>query len=313
VTGELLVDDLGVVVLAYGRQNGHAELIGDLQAAGLRDERLIVVHNPDRPDDAWGPFCPDRATLIPLPRNLGYAAAMNNGIDTFIDRGLKATLLLTHDARVDQSTLRSLLRAANSAPGYGVLGLAVRGAGGVSTSFGSYMRSDGVVEHITEPPPGDIVADSVFVDGSAMFLRLDACGRSPLPERYFMYFEDAEICSAVRERGWKVGTALEATASSVSGSRRRRAAFQYFYVRNGLDWKCRHEGRLAAGGFLAREMWRAWTDLPKPGGQRFHDRRLRRVGYEQLIGRALGLWDFLWRHWGPPPEILRNMSDIRNV
>jgi GT2 family glycosyltransferase len=313
VTRELGFDDLGVVVLAYGRSNGHAELIEDLHVAGLRTDHLIVVHNPDRPNDGWRPVCPEQAALIALPRNLGYAAAMNRGIDAFIERGLKAALLLTHDARVEGTTLRSLLDAANRAPRYGVLGLAVRGAGGVATSFGSYMRADGIVQHVSQRPPGDVVADSVFVDGSAMFLRLEACGSSPLPERYFMYFEEAEVCSAVRERGWAVGTALDATASSVSGTRRRRGAFQYFYVRNGLDWMYRHNGPQAAVRFAAREVLRAWRDIPKPGGERFADQQLRRAAFELFLGRALGLCAFLFRRWGPPPAILIKMTDIRNV
>lgn len=313
MTDELRLDDLGVAVLAYGRSNGHAELLEDLEAAGLPHERLIVVHNPDRPPAGWRPACPEGATLIELQRNVGYAAAMNRAIDAFAERGLRAVLLLTHDVRIEEATLPTLVAAANAAPRYGVLGLAVRGAGGASTSYGSYLRADGIVEHVTQRPAGESVADSVFVDGSAMFLRLEACGPSPLPARYFMYFEEAELCSNVRRAGWGVGTALDATATSVSGIRHRRAAFQYLYVRNGLDWAWRHQGRVAAARYLAHELRRAASDLPKPGGRRFRDARQRRAGYEALLARVLGARDFLRRRWGPPPEVLLRASDVRNV
>jgi GT2 family glycosyltransferase len=309
----LRVDELGVVVLAYGRSNQHAPLLDELRAAGVNDKQVVVVHNPDGPPDGWRPECPQNSTLIALPRNLGYATAMNRGIGTLADRGHRAVLVLTHDTRIEPTTVRTLLDAANAAPRYGVLGLAVRGAGGASTSYGSYMDAEGIVRHRTERPPDYLVAESMFVDGSAMFLRLDACGRRPMPERYFMYFEEPEVCSAARRKGWRVGTALDAAAMSVSGIEHRHAAFQYLYVRNGLDWTYRYHGSRAAAAYGWREMRRGLGAALKPGGRGFPDPELRRSGYRQLLARTLGLGDFLRRRWGPPPKILIRMSDIRNV
>jgi hypothetical protein len=40
---------------------------------------------------------------------------------------------------------------------------------------------------------------------------------------------------------------------------------------------------------------------------------VRRAGFEQIVGRAMGIVDFARRRWGPPPERLLRMSDIRNV
>jgi GT2 family glycosyltransferase len=153
----------------------------------------------------------------------------------------------------------------------------------------------------------------MFVDGSAMFLRLAASGPSPMPERYFMYYEEAEVCSVVRERGWSVGTALEAIATSVSGIEHRHGAFEYLYVRNGLDWTRRHRGATAALAYGWRELRRGVQSMPKPWEPRFRDARLRRSGYERLLPRVLGLIDFARRRWGPPPDVLLRMSDIRNV
>jgi hypothetical protein len=126
-----------------------------------------------------------------------------------------------------------------------------------------------------------------------------------------MYFEEAELCSAVRARGWGVGTVLDANARSQSGTPRRRGAFRYLYARNGLDWTYRYRGRRAAATFFAQQLRHAWTDVPKPGGARFRDPELRRVGYEEALGRIVGLCHFLIRRWGPPPATLSRRSDIR--
>jgi GT2 family glycosyltransferase len=236
---------------------------------------------------------------------------MNRAIGEFERRGMSAVLLLTHDARLDPDTLDVLVSAAQAAPQYGVLGLAIRGAGNAATSYGANIGADGLAQHVTEPPGTDDIADVEFVDGSLMLLRLEASGARPLPEHYFMYFEEAEVCAAVREGGWKVGTVLAATAASVSGTGQRRAAFQYLYVRNGLDWMLRRRGRLAACRFAAGELRRALRDTPKPGGRRFRDDTRRRAGYEQLLARGLGVVDFVRRRWGPPPAKLLASSDVR--
>jgi hypothetical protein len=110
-----------------------------------------------------------------------------------------------------------------------------------------------------------------------------------------------------------VGTALDAVAKSVSGIENRRAAFEYLYVRNGLDWTYRYRGALPALAYGWHEMRRAMGATLKPGGDRFRDPRDRQSGYILLLSRILGVIDFLRRRWGPPPRILVRMSDIRNV
>jgi GT2 family glycosyltransferase len=312
-TRRLSIRELGVAVLTYGRGNDHLGLLEDLRDSGVPDEHIIVTHNPDRASDDWSPTCPPRATLLQMTRNCGYAAAMNRAIDRFLDRGMSAVLLLTHDGRLDPDSLSALLTTANAAPEYGVLGVAIRGAGHAEVSYGAIIDADGGARHVVERRHQAEILDVDLVDGSIMLVRLAACGASPLPERYFMYFEEAELCASVRERGWRVGTALNATAASASGTKRRRAAFQYLYVRNGLDWSLRHRGRRAAVRFAASQFVRGVLDAPKPGGDRFRDPVSRRAGYAQVAARTLAIIDFVRHRWGPPPPSLLRASDIRNV
>jgi N-acetylglucosaminyl-diphospho-decaprenol L-rhamnosyltransferase len=310
---KLTLSDLGAVVLAYGQGNQHVPLIETLSAAGIRDEHVVVVHNPDRPPDSWSPAYPREGTLLAQDRNTGYAAAMNRGIRYLRERGYSAALLLTHDTRLKPDTITELVKAANAEPDCGVLGLAIVGAGGASISYGSLMRRDGIIEHINKRPAGGLVADVPFVDGSALFIRLAACQDDPLPERYFMYFEEGELCGATRRRGWRVAVALYAKASSVSGIRNRTLAFTYLYTRNGLDWTLRYRGKLAALRFAGLELGRAWKDAPRPDRRGFSRFSARDAGFQQLIARLLGLADFVRGRWGPPPERVLRMSDVRNT
>jgi GT2 family glycosyltransferase len=307
------VEDVGIVILAYGCSNEHHPLLGDLEAQGVQPERIFVTHNPDRPQGGWQPEAPVGAVVELNEANLGYAPAMNNGIEHFRSEGLPLILLLTHDTRLEPGALQQAVAVAVEEPTFGVVGFAVRGAGGASVSYGSFMGERGVVRHITERPVTGPHHDVPWVDGCAMLLRLDAVGERPLPDRYFMYFEEAVICSLVRQRGWRVGTALDAVASSVSGIKNRRASFVYFYLRNGFDWLWRFESRRRALGFAAREIGRGLMDCPKPGGRQSRDPQVRADGLLIADARATAILHIARRRWGPAPERLLRRSDVRQA
>ena len=40
--------------------------------------------------------------------------------------------------------------------------------------------------------------------GAAMMIRRSAAGRELFDERYFLYFEDVDLCFRIHENGWKV-------------------------------------------------------------------------------------------------------------
>lgn len=304
---------VGVVVLTYGRANRHESLLEDLENSGMAAGRIVIAHNHDRPADGWSPQAPPGATVLENPRNVGYSEAMNRGIDHLRRAGSELILLLTHDVRLNPTALARLVRAADEHPDFGVLGLAVRGAGGVDVSYGSWMPRDGVVRHVTARPTADSVAEVPWVDGCAMALRRSALAEEPLPERYFMYFEEAELCYGMRARGWLVGTVVDAEAESESGISNRNALFRYLYIRNGLEWAMRRQGPRKAAVYGLREVGRLWAAAPLPWRPEFRRSDLRRDGLQLLAARLHGFVDLVLRRSGPPPRWLLRATDVRNV
>ncbi len=309
----LTLTDLGVVVLAYGRSNRHAELLYDLGSAGVPSENIIVSYNPDSPDSSWRPLVPDGGKLLVHSRNAGYSAAMNRGIRA-LKPSCSAALLLTHDVRLAPTALVTLLAAADVAPDFGLLGFTLSGASGnEAVSYGGSVRRDGTPVHTFMRPAGGLVAETEWVDGCAVLLRAGAAPADPLPERYFLYFEDLEMASVVRARGFKVGIALDAIATSASGVSARRAAFEYLYVRNGLDWTRRRRGKRAALRYVVREARYSLYFARKSWHAAFRQEHERDEAILRLAARAVGVLDALWGRWGPPPAWLLHTSDIRNV
>jgi GT2 family glycosyltransferase len=313
MTGAPGLNRLGAVVLTYGRANQHRELLEDLRRAGVEPSQIVIAHNHDRPEDGWSPLAPSGATILANPRNVGYSEAMNRGIHHLGRAGHELILLLTHDVRLDQGALPRVVRAADEHPDFGVLGLAVRGAGGAEVSYGAWMPPNGLARHITTRPPGEDVAEVPWVDGCAMVLRHAALDDEPLPERYFMYFEEPELCDGVRARGWRVGTVLDAEAVSESGISKRSALFRYLYIRNGLEWAVRRQGLRKATVYGLLEFARAWGAAPRPWRAEFRQPEVWRSTLVLLAARLHAFLDLALRRFGPPPKWLMRATDVRNA
>lgn len=309
------IHDIAVVILAYGSSREFQSAQGDVLAAGVPPRSVIVVHNPNRPDQEIPPTEPG-TQVIRMERNVGYAAAMNAGIDRARAQGFRFVLLLTHDARLRDGALSSLRTSMDAHPTHAVLApVLFQSSARAEPSYGSRQDDSGRVCHVTQidQTNGDVV-DMPWVDGSVMLLRESALPTvAPLPGRYFMYFEEAHLCSLVRTRGWRVATVLAAAAESVPGGGQRSAAYAYLYARNGVHWSRAFCSRRQRAQFVRSQIHAAWLELPKPGGQRFTDPVARKRGVAMATGRSLGVLAACARQGGPPPRWLRSGSDIAFV
>jgi GT2 family glycosyltransferase len=295
---------IAVVILAYGSSNRHARLADDALRQGVPASNVVIVHNPDRVPNVADVSAPEGAEVIRMATNGGYAAAMNRGIAAARRwAGVEGVVLLTHDVVLEPQTLAALHRTAAAHPDYAVLGPVLRQPSiRHGLSYGSAQRSDGSVGHITERPEGSEVIDVPCVDGSVLYVRRAALvNDAPLPERYFMYFEEAYLCSSLARRGWKTGSVPAATATSTPGGASRAAAYSYLYARNGLDWT-RTFGPPGSGRAFARsQVRRVAANL----------RRARNV--RASAAQLHGLLDQVRGRSGPPPRWVLRASDIAAV
>jgi N-acetylglucosaminyl-diphospho-decaprenol L-rhamnosyltransferase len=306
---------LAIVILSFGHAERFRPLVDGLLASGIPAEDVLVVHNPYGAADAWLPATRHGVEVRRMPTNVGYAAAMNRGVEELAERA-SCVLLLTHDTRLSPDAVSVLMAASAAAPEYGVLAPAVEFDGSAATAaYGSRVTTNGTVAHVTSRPVVDHrgIADVAWVDGCAMLLRSQAfreAGR--LRADYFMYFEEAELCDRMRTAGWRVGVVPAARARSEPGAGSRPTAYGYLFARNGLHWAGRHGGRRLAARFAARQLVASWRDLPKPGGRRFKSRELRRRGVRLAAGRCAGLIAGTLGVTGPPPRALARASDMQD-
>src|SRR5438552_1103890 len=116
---------VAIVVPTWNRAGEAARCVASLTRLRHARRRTIVVDNGSRAAERAAlrsALAADPgATLLELPENRGFAAAVNAGLEAAFRDGCDAVLVLNDDAEVDADLLDVLLAAARADPAAGIL------------------------------------------------------------------------------------------------------------------------------------------------------------------------------------------------
>jgi N-acetylglucosaminyl-diphospho-decaprenol L-rhamnosyltransferase len=206
-----------VVTVNYRSWPYTLKCIDSLHATGYEDFEVVVVDN----DQEAPPEIPHPVRLIRNPENVGFARACNQG--TYASSG-ENVMFINPDALVEGDFFESLEEFLDENPRAGVIGPRIVGDGGdVQLSarkelnfVSSFLGRTSLLTRLFPKSPlvkrffpaaekltGPTVVD--WISGACMTVRrrtLDEIGA--IDERFFMYFEDADLCRRAREAGWLV-------------------------------------------------------------------------------------------------------------
>jgi N-acetylglucosaminyl-diphospho-decaprenol L-rhamnosyltransferase len=167
-------------------------------------------------DNNWG----DWASVMPLPRNGGFAYANNEGIRPALESNNppRYVLLLNPDTVVRPGAVNALLDFMESRPDVGITGSRLEDPDGtgqrsafrfhtISGEFENALRL-GVVtkllsKRVVAPEIPTDAGPTDWAAGASMMIRrevFDAIGL--LDEKYFMYFEEGDFCLRAKRAGW---------------------------------------------------------------------------------------------------------------
>jgi N-acetylglucosaminyl-diphospho-decaprenol L-rhamnosyltransferase len=218
---------LSIIIVSYNCRDALRQCLASLPAG-----RVVVVDNGGDADFVRREF--PAVNFIANDSNRGFAAACNQGIRATTE---PFVLLLNPDTVVTRSALEQLL-AVMSDKRIGACGPRIRNADGspqisvrrfptlgrlVLAEFGLRGRY-----YVTRPG-----TDVDQLMGSCLLLRRAALEEiGLLDERFFVYFEEVDLCLRLKQAGWRVVFAPDAEITHIGGQSSqtdRTASLRYRY------------------------------------------------------------------------------------
>ena len=206
-----------VVTVNYKSWPYTLRCIDSLYATGYEDFEVVVVDN----EGEAAPVIPHTVHLIHNSENVGFARACNQGISASSE---ELVVFINPDTVVEKGFFVNLegFFAKNSAVGMvgprivdeeGNLQLSARkelsfvsGLLGRTSLLTRLFPKSPLVRRLfpaAEDLDGPRVVD--WISGACMVVRRQVLSEiGPVDERFFMYFEDADLCRRAREAGWLV-------------------------------------------------------------------------------------------------------------
>lgn len=206
-----------VVIVNYASWPLTLRCLESLRATGFEGFEVVVVDN----DLGEPPRLPTSVCLIRNPENVGFARACNQGI---VASGGEYVVLVNPDTLVEEDFFGRMQEFFETHPKVGVVGPRVLDAdGGLQLSARKEISMVsgllGRTSLLTRLFPKSSLVKGQFpavtewirsvavdwVSGACMVVRRETIEEiGAFDERFFMYFEDADLCRRAREAGWLV-------------------------------------------------------------------------------------------------------------
>ncbi len=188
-----------------------AAMIDSLRRHVTTPLEIVVVDNGSARDEAalLRERYPD-ITVLRSDENLGFAGGNNLGIRTATGDCL---LLLNNDTEVTDDTLHHLAETLDADPSIGAVCPKIRfWAPPQAIQFAGYTPltritlRNGLIG-FGQPDDGfyDSPHETPYAHGAAMMVRREAVGKAgPMPEEYFLYYEELDWSERIREAGYRI-------------------------------------------------------------------------------------------------------------
>ena len=175
---------------------------------------IFVVHNGPKDSflrDALRPYSQHIKEIIDTGSNAGFAAGNNIGIREALKFQADYILLLNDDTVVAPDFLDTLLEAAETTPGAGILGSKIYYFDEPQKVWFAGARFDYETCMLTTPGSGLLddgsrsePLESDYITGCALLIKRQVVERiGLLDERYFLYWEDVDWGLRTKKAGFK--------------------------------------------------------------------------------------------------------------
>lgn len=199
-----------------------------------------------------------RVEFVGFPDNLGFTGAMNRGFRWAAELQLPFVLMLNNDLRLPPDFLRPLVQVLQNDPRVAAVGPTVLHPDGTVWAEGGRLafRPNALQlrRHGRQPSPRTAGPEAVeFLPGACVLFSTAALtAAGGFDDRYFMYWEDVELCERLRAAGgrivWLPWVAVVHASGLSSGG--GRSPLRKFLMANNAVRYLRSAGRCRS--------WAAW-------------------------------------------------------
>jgi GT2 family glycosyltransferase len=201
---------VGVVILNYKVKDKTLACIKSVQDSDYKHIDIIVVDNnsQDGLDEAIKTI--KGVDYIQTGKNLGYTGGNNRGIKKALQKDIDYIFIINPDAKVDEWAISFLVDAMQDEE-IGIAGPKILFEDKKTIWFaGGKLDLDNVLgshRGVDEEDKGqyDVEEETQFVTGGAMMVRREVFEKvGLLDERYFLYYEDSDLCMRAQKAGYKI-------------------------------------------------------------------------------------------------------------
>ncbi|MDD5556506.1 MAG: glycosyltransferase family 2 protein [bacterium] len=260
--------DVSVVVVSWNSRPYLEACLASVLAGGGPSREVFLVDNAS--SDGSADLARERfpgVAVIENAENRGFAAANNQAFRAA--RG-RYVFLLNPDTRVEEGAIGRLVRFMDEHPAAGACGPLLVGEGGrvehAARRFPTFAAALGARTPLGRLGLFRRACDEVRMravdfgavtevdqpSGAALFIRREALDEAgPLDERFFMFFEEVDLCRRLRDAGWIIFLLPEARVTHYGGRSRRQARARIIRVRaeSMIRYFRKHEGGARAALF----------------------------------------------------------------
>jgi len=254
---------LTVVIVTYRSKETIAPTLDALKAA--YDEKLVdIVVIDNASNDGTADFVAQRYPFVALVRNrenIGFGRACNQGFD---HSTTPYVLLLNPDAVLSLGPMKILVDFMDRTRRAGICAPAVRRTSGSLQAAGnlpnpltvmlSPMFSRWTMRGQKPIAPGGAPDRTEWICGSIMLVRKDMLKEiGAFDPRFFLYFEETDLCHRAHGAGWEiwtvgeaVGEHMNAASAATTDSVMHGDTIAEHYYRSRYYYLTKHFGRIAA-------------------------------------------------------------------
>jgi GT2 family glycosyltransferase len=214
--------------------------VTELRAEDAQTRRSVDRHaKTDGPgtDAVTNPWA---LTIICCPENRGFAAGNNVGIGYALNHGAEYVLLLNNDTIVDSEFLTHMVSVGESDDRIGIVGPKIYNLGGpdVLQSVGatlSLWTGRGRLLGAGERDCGqrNAARDVDWVSGAAIMIKravLQTVG--VLDERFFLTYEETDLCHRAKAQGFRITVAPDARVWHKGGASTHQPTAEFYLTKN---------------------------------------------------------------------------------